>query len=127
MSYEEMVMSDYTIEKIENGVATIRYPDQSWAEIVLTADMTEEQLDQEAWNFKPKVGLAPAFVTAGSTRTASPLPAAIVEEEPVLPEWLQNRNDAYGDVSAQIEYITENGLEAWQAHVAEIKAQYPKE
>lgn len=120
-------MSDYTIEKIENGVATIRYPDQSWAEIVLTADMTEEQLDQEAWNFKPKVGLAPEFVTAGSTRTASPMPDPIVEEEPVLPDWLQNRNDAYGDVSAQIEYITENGLEAWQAHVAEIKAQYPKE
>ena len=120
-------MSDYTIEKIENGVATIRYPDQSWAEIVLTADMTEEQLDQEAWNFKPKIGLAPEFVTVGSTRTASPLPAAIVEEEPVLPEWLQNRNDAYGDVSGQIEYITENGLEAWQAHVAEIKAMYPKE
>lgn len=119
-------MSDYVIEKIENGIATIRYPDQSWAEVVLTADMTEGQLDQLAWNFKPKVGLAPAFVSVGSTRTASPLPTAIVEE-PVLPEWLQNRNDAYGDVSSQIEYITENGLEAWQAHVAEIKAQYPKE
>jgi len=122
-----MVMSDYIVEKIENGIATIRYPDNSWAEIVLTADMTEAQLDQEAWKYKPKVGLAPGFVSAGSTRTASPMPEPIVEEEPVLPEWLQNRIDAYGDVSAQVEYITENGIEAWQTHVAQIKAQYPKE
>lgn len=120
-------MSDYVIEKIENGVATVRYPDQSWAEIVLTADMTEEELDQEVYTFKPKVGAAPSFVTVGATRTASPRPERVVEEEPPLPEWLQNREDAYGNVSAQIEYITENGLEAWQAHVAEIKAQYPKE
>ena len=121
-------MSDYTIEKIENGIATIRYPDQSWAEIVLTADMTEAQLDQQAWSFKPNVGIAPDFVTVGSKRTASPLPSAIVDDEdaPVLPDWLQNRNDAYGDLAGQIEYITENGLEAWQAQVAQIKAQYPK-
>ena len=40
--------------------------------------------------------------------------------------WLQNRIFDYGDVSSQIEFITENGLEAWQAKVAEIKAKYPK-
>lgn len=120
-------MSDYVIEKIENGIATIRYPDQSWAEVVLTADMTEADLDQQAWNFRPKSGVVPSFINVGQSRTASPKPAPLVEEEPVLPEWLQNREDAYGDVSAQIEYITENGLEAWQAHVAEIKAQYPKQ
>tara|TARA_Y100000310_G_scaffold37917_1_gene35554 strand:- start:42 stop:536 length:495 start_codon:yes stop_codon:yes gene_type:complete len=33
----------------------------------------------------------------------------------------------YGPVAEQIEFITENGLEAWQAKVAEIKAKYPKE
>ena len=33
---------------------------------------------------------------------------------------------AYGRPQEQIEYITENGLEAWQAKVAEIKAKYPK-
>ena len=119
-------MSDYVIEKIENGIATIRYPDQSWAEVVLTADMTEADLDQQAWNFRPKTGETPAFVSVGATRTAAEKPQEVVEE-PVVPEWLQNREDAYGNVSAQIEYITENGLEAWQAHVAEIKAMYPKE
>ena len=40
--------------------------------------------------------------------------------------WLQNRIFDYGSVSSQIEFITENGLEAWQAKVAEIKAKYPK-
>ena len=40
--------------------------------------------------------------------------------------WWENRKFAYGDVDKQIEFITENGLEAWQAKVAEIKAKYPK-
>jgi len=41
--------------------------------------------------------------------------------------WRENRIIAYGDVDKQIEFITENGLEAWQARVAEIKAQFPKQ
>tara|TARA_R100000687_G_scaffold80417_1_gene75732 strand:- start:56 stop:565 length:510 start_codon:yes stop_codon:yes gene_type:complete len=40
--------------------------------------------------------------------------------------WLENRYEAYGDARDQIEFITENGLEAWQSNVAEIKAKYPK-
>ena len=40
--------------------------------------------------------------------------------------WLQNRLDAYGTAESQVEFITENGLEAWQTKVAEIKAKYPK-
>ena len=31
MPNEEMVMTDYSIEKIENGIATVRYADESWA------------------------------------------------------------------------------------------------
>jgi len=41
-------------------------------------------------------------------------------------DWLQLRVDAYGSAESQIEFITENGLEAWQAKVAEIKTKYPK-
>jgi hypothetical protein len=40
--------------------------------------------------------------------------------------WLEHRIEAYGRVEHQLEFITENGLEAWQAKVAEIKAKYPK-
>ena len=36
------------------------------------------------------------------------------------------RSGEYGEPEEQIEFITENGLEAWQAKVAEIKAKYPK-
>lgn len=32
----------------------------------------------------------------------------------------------YGSPSEQMEFITENGFDAWQAKVAEIKAKYPK-
>ena len=36
------------------------------------------------------------------------------------------RLNAYGDWRDQLEFISENGLEAWQTKVAEIKARYPK-
>tara|TARA_R100001443_G_scaffold105627_2_gene114695 strand:+ start:154 stop:468 length:315 start_codon:yes stop_codon:yes gene_type:complete len=38
-----------------------------------------------------------------------------------------NRQKEYGSTAEQIEYITENGLEAWQTKVQEIKTKYPKE
>ena len=41
-------------------------------------------------------------------------------------DWLENRIHEYGDIVEQVEFITENGLEAWQTKVAEIKAKYPK-
>jgi hypothetical protein len=41
-------------------------------------------------------------------------------------DWHMNRVISYGDWEAQIEFITENGLEAWQSKVAEIKSKYPK-
>lgn len=122
-------MTQYTVEKIENGIATLRYADNSWAEVVLSSDMTQEDLDDQAWQFRPKIGAAPSFVSEGSTSTASQKPEPIeVDEEYVdpRPEYLINRLDAYGDMAGQIEFITENGLEAWQAHVAAIKAKYPK-
>jgi hypothetical protein len=40
---------------------------------------------------------------------------------------IQKRIAEYGSVAKQIEYITENGLDAWQSKVAEIKLKYPKE
>jgi hypothetical protein len=40
---------------------------------------------------------------------------------------VQNRINEYGTIAEQIEYITENGLDAWQTKVNNIKAKYPKE
>ena len=39
---------------------------------------------------------------------------------------LAERIEAYGSTADQIEFITENGLEAWQTKVEGIKNQYPK-
>ena len=125
-------MSNYTVETVhDNGNVDVRFPDGSWARIKTINTMTQEEFDAEVWGYKPRpTTTPPSFLVEGRTGTASPLPEPIVEEpEPPtpLPAWLQNRIDAYGTPESQIEYITENGLEAWQAHVAEIKAQYPKE
>jgi hypothetical protein len=49
--------------------------------------------------------------------------ANIVESNQVQ---VQNRIKEYGTIAQQIEYITENGLDAWQTKVNSIKAKYPK-
>jgi hypothetical protein len=128
-----MDMTNYNIEKIEGGIATLRYADNSWAELVLSADMTEADLDDLALQFAPKTGVAPSFATVGFTSTASAKPEPIGEEEEEpeeyvdnRPAWLIARQTAYGTLESQLEYITENGLDAWQTHVAEIKAANPK-
>lgn len=117
-------MIDYTIESVsDDGLATVRFTDGSWAEVLLATSMTEEDVDKLVWDFRPKAGSVPSFVTEGQVRTAIP---NVVTPPPTNPEWLQNRIDAYGSIDSQIEFITENGLEAWQAEVAQIKADNPK-
>ena len=37
-----------------------------------------------------------------------------------------SRVAAYGTIESQLEFITENGLDAWQAKVTDIKNKYPK-
>lgn len=120
-------MTQYNIEKIEGGIATVRYADDSWADLVLSADMTQEDLDDLAHQFAPKIGVAPSFATVGFTSTASAKPEPVEEYVDDRPAWLIARLSAYGSLESQLEYITENGLDAWQAHVAEIKAANPKE
>ena len=39
---------------------------------------------------------------------------------------IQTRRSLYGSIEQQIEYITENGIEAWQAKVQQIKTDNPK-
>jgi hypothetical protein len=41
-------------------------------------------------------------------------------------EVISNRMSEYGSVESQIEFITENGLDAWKTKVDEIKTKYPK-
>jgi hypothetical protein len=117
-------MTNYNIEKVENGIATLRYADNSWAEIVLASDMTEADLDDLALQCAPKTGVAPSFAKVGFTSTASAKPEPVVEDD--RPDWLKARTAAYGTAEYQLEYITENGLDKWQENVAAIKAANPK-
>ena len=43
-----------------------------------------------------------------------------------LQDVVDNRIKEYGSIAEQIEYITENGLDAWQSKVNSIKIKYPK-
>ena len=118
---------EYSIPEINNGVAKVVFSDQTWTFVPLTADMSEADLDDLVHHITPphlKTGATPSFLSAGATRTA----AKKAEETPAdpRPDWLIARQNAYGDVGTQIEYITENGLDAWQTKVAQIKADNPK-
>jgi len=42
-------------------------------------------------------------------------------------EQVSKRQVEYGSIAEQIEFITENGLDAWQNKVQQIKTKYPKE
>ena len=123
----------YTIREINDGIATIDYADGAWATILMTSSQTEAQLDDLANEFATKTGVKPSWaVVDGAERTAAaasvddpPPPVWSEEERLTNPAWLTARQDAYGTSQSQLEYITENGLEAWQEHVAAIKLTNP--
>jgi DNA-directed RNA polymerase len=100
----------------------------AWAEIGMEDDLTQELFDIRAASYVTKVFAKPAWAVAGGAERDAvvPEPTAAAEEElEALPAWLTARQDAYGTSQSQLEYITENGLEAWQEHVAAIKLTNP--
>ncbi len=118
---------EYSIPEINDGLAKIVFPDNSWTFIPLTEDMTAEDLDDLVYRMTPPhllSGTAPSFLSAGATRTAAEKPAE--EYVDSRPEYIQNRTAAYGTLESQIEFITENGMDAWVAKVNQIKADNPK-
>lgn len=121
-------MTAYIVAEINNNIAKIQFSDGSWTFVELRSDMTEAELDDYVANILPphlKTGSGtPSFLTEGASRTAANITSA--QPEPT-PAWLQARMDAYGALESQLEYITENGLAAWQAHVAQIKTDNPKD
>jgi len=69
------------------------------------------------------VEVNPVLVNGQWTQTWNQTPKTV---EQLTADVISRRVSEYGRVENQIEYITENGLEAWQAKVAEIKARHPK-
>ena len=118
---------EYSIPEINNGVAKVQFTDGSWTFVELTSDMTEADLDDIVHRITPphlKTGTTPSFLSAGATRTAAEKPEETYVDP--RPQWLQDRQTAYGTLESQIEYITENGLAAWQTKVTQIKTDNPK-
>lgn len=120
---------DYVIEEVVGNSAKVVFPDGSWTYIQLSANQTEDAFESMvAVAYPPhlKQGSGtPDFVTAAIGQTRQSFNDVPDAPEP-SPEWLNNRMEAYGNTNAQIEYITEHGLDAWREHVAEIKAANPK-
>lgn len=121
----------YTIAEVTHGVAKIEWSDGTYSFTKMTADMTEADLDDLVYAAAPghlMTGEAPSFVSVGATRTAAAKPVETItpDEGEEIPAWLLARYEAYGNIMEQIEFITENGLDAWQTKVAEIKAANPK-
>ena len=119
---------EYTIPEINGGIAKVQWSDGTFTFIELFSDMTEAELDDLVFRITPPHlktgGSAPSFLSAGATRTAAEMDAPVFPDN--RPDWQKAREQAYGNSMEQIEYITENGLEAWQTKVAQIKADNPK-
>ena len=67
--------------------------------------------------------VAPVLVDGAWTQTWEETPKSTEELNSIV---TSNRVGEYGTLDKQIEFITENGLEAWQSRDAEIKARHPK-
>ena len=108
-------------------MAKVQFTDGSWTFVELAADMTEADLDDIVHRITPphfrKQARHPRSI-AGTTRTAAEKPAT--EYVDPRPQYVQDRTAAYGTPEMQIEYITENGLDAWVTKVNQIKADNPK-
>ena len=121
----------YTIAEVTNGVDKVVWSDDGWSLIKLTSDMTGADLDNlvhSAASGNLMTGENLSFVSAESTRTAAAKPAEVFvsQENEEIPAWLLAGYEGYGSFEDQIEFITENGLPALLAKVAQIKADNPK-
>lgn len=116
---------DYKITARDGSKATIEYPDGSWAELDINSTTTKSHFEQMVKDFAPKsdADVSVDWLTVGDKTIVE---AEDTSEESVVADWLMKRLTAYGTHSAQLEYITENGLDAWQTKVAQIKSDNPK-
>jgi len=129
-------MKFYIREVTEQDVAIVDFEDGSWAQVPMFELDSNVDFDQRVAQFAPnapaKIGNGrPSWLTEqdidknqkGQERLVySPYEGA----EQKWPQWYKDRVGAYGDAKAQIEFITEQGLEAWQEEVEMIKQAIPK-
>ena len=131
----------YTIREIKDGVATVDFEDGAWAEVPMAESDTVETFNSKVGDYSTKAYTAPSWAASEASIDGSvvereavwdarnPLEVAIPtdDEDESSIEWINDRVNAYGPVSSQIEFIVENGLDAWIEEVKQIKADNPKE
>jgi hypothetical protein len=96
-----------------NGVASVDFS----SDVLLQDDSNGQGPYIKEWNLniaKPSSADLDAVEAAAATAEAN---AQVIAA----------RKAAYGSIESQIEFITENGLEAWATKVAQIKADNPKQ
>ena len=127
---------DYTITELTDGNAVVTFADGAWANVPVLTEDTKETFEKRVQGFATKTGVSnPDWIAADQTGSVvqddyvEPPKVMMTSDEgvpDVIPAWLQARKDAYGEWYGQLEYITENGLAAWQTEVARIKALHPQ-
>tara|TARA_R110001592_G_scaffold357372_1_gene660365 strand:+ start:349 stop:714 length:366 start_codon:yes stop_codon:yes gene_type:complete len=118
---------NYTITELTDGNAVITFADGAWANVpVLTAD-TKDTFEERVQGYATKTfGSNPAWIAVNQTGSVTQVAYADTDgSETDNPAWLDARIAAYGSLASQIEFITENGLTAWQEEVAAIKLANP--
>ena len=78
------------------------------------------------WVVSSKKGTEPEEPETADLIPNQPTRQTQTPDPEYVPDYRAKRMDEYGDTYAQLQFITENGLDAWQKKVAEIKKKYPK-
>ena len=118
---------DYTITELTDGNAVVTFADGSWANIPVMTTDTKATFEERVEGYSPNLPVSnPAWIGVNQTGSVTQEEFSdATGEETGNPAWLRARIAAYGSWASQLEYITENGLAAWQAHVATIKLANP--
>ena len=144
----------YTIREINNGVATVDFEDGAWAEVPMASNDTPDVFSSKVESYVTKTYEAPSWALPEATVEGETIEREVDQQseggswdgtssivintdgsgfsgDTAVPmnslPWMVNRLEAYGPVSSQIEFIVENGLDAWMEEVKQIKAENPKE
>jgi len=123
----------YTIRELVAGSARVDFADGSWADVPVLDDDTKEVFETRVGTYATKTNEGnPDWISTSTVGTVTPdtLAESVVvynsSEPDPDPAWLNSRKVEYGPLETQIEFITENGLAAWQTEVARIKTKFPQ-
>ena len=119
---------NYTITELTDGNAVVTFADGAWANVPVLATDTKAVFETRVQGYATKTtGSNPAWIAASQTGSVTQEAYSDAGSGGTgNPAWLDARIAAYGAMASQLEYITENGLAAWQAQVATIKSNNPK-